>query len=582
MYLGAKLAVAGGTLAYMAGLDRGAIAACSVFGAAGSAGLLALQRYTHPAPGRAEVFQAIVHHAVYNDVFTMLGGLLGNVPYACLLQAGFSRLATDTSAGLPTAAQGVFNASSADSAGLPSDLSTSLSAGLSPAALGGLATAAALPLVLISALSAGRAMRGKASCSSGMGRSFADSVSEHAATDSAQGAAAAVHSSRQGHAGSVPDDTHENTDTGTRRSLRQLHLSRRSMLRVAGMSLAGITALLVPAGVLYASGASEQALRVLILSAGQCVGNGVRESLNQLTAAGWTAVRRDGEGLAYGLSNAPPAQRLLSTVAPTVLSTLMFGASVALVHMLENVCATAVVPQGQAILLQPAAQFGARLALRSALVVPGLEMLEALSRCAGFGIYGAMAGTALEYRHRHGAGLFDAPAQFARHVRKGPCYERVAAFTSARAIDSCLVNMLNRVADLTRDLDGGQAAYWNAARIVAVLTQAGTLGRTPVVAAWVLPRRPRRARAVWPWSGKTDKHATSRVAGPGPKAAEQLSDEEFESISIDSASDSSSIEDETSSADDWHGQRSHESGSLPQYSGEESSDTYIGVSQTYL
>jgi hypothetical protein len=345
------------------------------------------------------------------------------------------------------------------------------------------------------------------------------------------------------------------------------------------MGLGGIALLAVPACVLRSSGANEQAMRLLIYSAGQCAGNTVRETLNQLTAAAWIAVRRDGEGTSYGLAGVPPQRRLLSAVAPTTTSALMFGATVALVHGMEIACGTAVVPQGAAILAMPASRFCARLALRATLVLPALELAEAVARCAGFGVYAAVAGTALEYRHRNGAGLFDVPAQFARHVTKGPCYERVAAFATARAVDGSLVNLLNQVADLTR----GQGGYWNAARIAAILAQGGTMARTPLVAAWVLPRRP--GRKASPAVGRRHPVDTAKPlpAATGPelmRMASRSSEEEFESISLDSAD--SSREEESSG--DWtmNGSGRSLDNSFSDWDSAESSDIYIGPGQSYL
>ncbi|MGI4936577.1 MAG: hypothetical protein ACRYF5_07500, partial [Janthinobacterium lividum] len=384
-------------------------------------------------------------------------------------------------------------------------------------------------------------------------------------------------------------------------------------------------------------------------STGNSAGNWVREMLNQATAPAWTAVRRDGEGCGYGLSAVPAGQRVQSTVGSTALSSLLFGAAVGLMHALEISCGTAVVPHGEAILAQPASRFCARLALRFTLVNSTLEMAEALSRGAGFGIYAVLAGTALEYKHRRGAGLFDTPPLLARHLRSRACHQRAAAFAAARSIDGSTVLLLNQIADHL----GAGSSYWNAGRIAAILAQAATLARTPLIAAWVLPRHPcnspgsgaaRAARQCGPAAvpglvdkredglleaaaGSTDgsacglafksayesdsesasesafnsafesaygsacesasESACESPPAPARESARQSTvgsgyASEFESISLDSSDDSisgSHVGDGRATRRDRSASRCASADGFDQ---EDSSDTYIGVIQSYL
>lgn len=242
-------------------------------------------------------------------------------------------------------------------------------------------------------------------------------------------------------------------------------------------------ALGLPAAMLHQQGSSDAALRFVVGFAANMASATVREALTQSTLPAWPGIERAGTGMDYGLREARGHERLASTIVPTLVSSLLFAGSSALtLHYLEAATDLGMAPAGQALLSQSASDIGRRSALRSLVLQSTNEMLEGLWRGLALTGYAGARGIGLRCTNIN-AGLTDVPAAV-RASRGDPAtWNRTAVFASARMLDGALPNLLAQLASTP-----GTTPYWNGFRISAVLAQGATMARTPVIAAYVLPR----------------------------------------------------------------------------------------------
>jgi hypothetical protein len=131
------------------------------------------------------------------------------------------------------------------------------------------------------------------------------------------------------------------------------------------------------------------------------------------------------------------------------------------------------VPAGASILGMTAAQLAGRHCARQLLLNAPGEMLEAAWRLLPLGAYAACRDIPLEYRRPRGGGLLASPRQWFRHVRDHAVYDKANVFTAARILDGGLVSLANLLPN---------------ASVGAALLQGATMLRTPLLAAYVLPR----------------------------------------------------------------------------------------------
>lgn len=254
-------------------------------------------------------------------------------------------------------------------------------------------------------------------------------------------------------------------------------------LMVYGLPLLATGAVLVaPAIALQAAVAPEAASRYVITFGAAMACAAVREGLTQASARAWGGLERNGVGAHYGLSQAQGADRAASTVLPTAASCLLFAVTTGLlVHQLDASCGLGLAPVGQSVLAMSAGEAARRTALRYTLMQSTNELLEGIARCLPLAAYARMRGIPLRYRD-DGGGMRDVPGQLRRKLADPETLRRAALFASARTMDGALSNVLSQLsAALSPDV------FWNDYRIAAVLAQAATMARTPIIAAWLLP-----------------------------------------------------------------------------------------------
>lgn len=251
----------------------------------------------------------------------------------------------------------------------------------------------------------------------------------------------------------------------------------------------GLT-LALPAALLHQSASSEAALRFIVNFGAGMAGAAVREALTQTSAPAWSGIERNGQGWAYGLSEARGHDRLGSTLVPTLASCLFFAGSTALMHQLEARLDLGMVPAGSTLLTLPAAEVGRRTALKSLLLQSTNELLEGIWRGLPLAAYAGARGIKLRYRNAH-AGLADVPAALRATARDPAAWDKASVFASVRAMDGALPNLFSQLAGMAPE-----GPFWNGFRVAAVLAQGATMSRTPLLAAHALPRLASAGAAV--------------------------------------------------------------------------------------
>ena len=254
-------------------------------------------------------------------------------------------------------------------------------------------------------------------------------------------------------------------------------------LMVYGLPLLATGAVLVaPAVILQATISPEAASRFVIAFGANMACAVVREGMTQASARAWGGLERNGTGTNYGLSQARGADRAASTILPTAASCLLFAATTSLlIHRLDACCDLGMAPAGQSVLAISAGVAARRTALRYTLAQSTNELLEGIARCLPLAAYARMRHIPLRYRDT-GDGLPQVPALLRRNLADPETLRRAALFASARTMDGALINILSQ---LSAALSPG--VFWNDYRIAAMLAQGATMGRTPIVAAWLLP-----------------------------------------------------------------------------------------------
>jgi hypothetical protein len=423
--------LAGGALAYACGLDLATamLTGLAVFGG----GMLLWLGENFSLMRRQQFPHATAQHIVFNGTHVAVSGLLGNLPATI----GCTALARQFSSEAPPLPIAV-NASGANSA----------QAAPAPE-LGGAGFALLLGAIAVPAYAilffALRVIRSR--CTGGTG--------------GINGTGAA---------------NHEQAMLADELGKRCISNSRALEFTFAfGIPLIAITAsLITPAYALRTLAGSDTGTRFAILYAGNLAGSTVREILNQTTARAWTSIKRNGAGLDYALSQAPPIERPYSTIVPTIISIPLFAASSGLLLAASNSFpALQLVPPQTSILALSARQLAERVCMRQLAIGSTGEMLEALWRYLPLGAYAAVRKIPLEYRRSNGGGLIDSPRQWLRHIGDKASYQKACVFAAARILDGGLVSLLYLL------------PFGN---IGAALVQGATMARTPLLAANILPR----------------------------------------------------------------------------------------------